>query len=352
MIPFHKRTTCLLLLTIFLIYLFTSETAHAQGENIFTTPPSEPTEVQLGIFLLDIESPAPITFPSFEAQMFLDMKWRDERLAFDATENGTDHKIFLEHEARLQLERIWWPDIEIENGDGVRRTENLELIIFADGTVEYEERFVASIKTDFNLRQFPFDEQDLEIDIESFAWDESSVIFIALDEKIGSDVEEAGSEWIVTHFSTDIRPEPEVRSEFPFSEFIFTMHLKRLPGYYLWRVAPMIILIILSWTTFWMEGEPMPGRMGRSFIALLTVVAFHRIVSDMMPRISYTTFLDGMVLIAYLFTSITIVENVIVNRFRVRNDNETANRIDEISRWLVPLGFLLLSGLTGLLFLR
>lgn len=346
----HHLSVCLWLS---LFCLWFASTAQAQDEPIFVSPPAEPTEVQLGLFLIGIDkiSPPGNSFPTFETEMFLDMKWKDHRLAFDAATIGTDREVFLEHEAELELEKIWWPDIEIENGEGTRQTENLELVIYADGTVEYEERFVATIETDFEMHQFPFDVQDLELDIESFAWDERYVVFTQLEEKIGTEADHAGSEWLITNVSTEIHPEPEIRSNHDFSEFIFNVHVERLPGYYLWRLVPMFIIIVLSWSNFWMEGEPMPGRMGRSFTALLIVVAFHRIVSDMMPRISYMTFLDSMVLIAYLFSSITIIENVMVNHYRVQNNNEAANRIDQMARWVVPVSFVLLSGLVGFIFL-
>lgn len=352
MIP-SKKVIGLLSFVIPFICLLVANGATAQEEPIFVNPPAEPTEVQLGLFLIGIDkiSLPNSVFPTFDAELFLDMRWQDERLAFNANEAGTDRKIFLEHEAELELDRIWWPDIEIENGEGIRQTENLELIIFADGMVEYEERFVATIETNFDMRKFPFDNQELEIDIESFIWDERFVVFAPLQEKMGSETNHAGGEWIVTDISTEIYPEPEVRSDHDFSEFIFNVHVERLPGYYIWRIVPLFVLIALSWSAFWMVNEPMPGRMGRSFVALLTVVAFHRIISDMMPRISYMTFLDGMVIIAYLFTSITIIENVIVNYFRTKDNIEKANHIDMLARWLVPLGFVLCSGLVALLFL-
>ena len=322
-------------------------------EPIFVTPPAAPTEVKLGLFLIGLDkvSPPSSAFPTFDAEMYIDMQWYDERLAFDPAEVGTDQKIFIEHEAELELERIWWPDIGIENGEGVRLTENIELIIFADGLIEYEERFVATVATDFDMRKFPFDEQDLEIDIESFAWDEESIIFTPMEEKTGSEVDHAGFEWLVQEVTTSVHSEEEIRSIHPFSEYIFIVHVERRPGYYLWRIMPMFILIALSWSTFWMTGEPMSGRMGRSFIALLTVVGFHRIISDMMPRISYMTLLDGMVMIAYLFTSITIIENVIVNYYRTQEDHAGALRVDQLARWTVPLSFFILSGIISLIFL-
>ena len=341
----------LLPLLLILFCLSASQSAYAE-KPVFVTPPSQPTEVKIGLYLIAIDkiSPTSSTFPTFDAEMFLDMKWHDPRLAFDPEKVGTDREVFQEHAAELKLERIWWPDIEIENGQGGRKTEKLILIISADGMVEYEERFVVTIETNFDLHQFPFDQQDLEVDIESFAWDERYVVFVPMKEKIGNKTDHAGSEWRVTDVSTEIRSEREIRSDHDFSEFIFNVHVERLPGYYLWHVSPLFIIIVLSWSAFWMEGEAMPGRMGRSFIALLTVVAFHRIISNMMPHIFYMTFLDSMVLIAYFFTGIGIIENVIVNRHEVKGDHDRANLIDRRARWLVPLSFVILSGLSVLIY--
>ena len=100
-----------------------------------------------------------------------------------------------------------------------------------------------------------------------------------------------------------------------------------------------------------MIGEGISGRMARSFVALLTVVAFHRVISGMMPRLPYMTFLDGMILIAYLFTCITIIEIVVVNYFRATERDAIGDSIDVHARWAVPLAFVGMVGLMWAVFL-
>ncbi len=102
----------------------------------------------------------------------------------------------------------------------------------------------------------------------------------------------------------------------------------------------MLIIIVLSWSVFWMEGESPSGRKGRSYNDILTVVAFQRVFSGFLPRLSYATFMDCIVIIGYLFTSVAIVENVVLHQYLLRDDQEGANRIDRISRWLVPISFM------------
>lgn len=96
---------------------------HGDGGPVFVTPPSSPTQVQLGMYLISlVEVSAPSeSFPTFKAEMFVDVEWHDDRLAFDKDEVGSDKEVFLEHEAELELERIWWPDIEFENEQGERQ---------------------------------------------------------------------------------------------------------------------------------------------------------------------------------------------------------------------------------------
>ena len=65
---------------------------------------------------------------------------------------------------------MWWPEVTLVNEVHAREMENEELIIYADGTVEYEEKSHAQLEAHYNLRKFPFDRQVLEIEIESFAW--------------------------------------------------------------------------------------------------------------------------------------------------------------------------------------
>ena len=87
------------------------------------------------------------------------MVWCDPREAFDADALGWPVEIFLEGQAVAELDNIWWPNVEFPNSSGGRELENIEFIVFPDGTIEYEERFRAQLEAHYDLRQFPFDTQ-------------------------------------------------------------------------------------------------------------------------------------------------------------------------------------------------
>jgi hypothetical protein len=135
------------------------------------SPPQWPTEVLVGAYLIRLSrvSAPSVAFPSFEVEIFIDLSWQDERLAL--TSAGTVPMVFLEEEAEEKLSEIWSPDIEIQNEIEQRATESIELIIFPDGTVQYEERFGALINAELDLRRFPFDMQIFDLELQSFVWD-------------------------------------------------------------------------------------------------------------------------------------------------------------------------------------
>ena len=98
-----------------------------------------------------------------------------------------DALVFQEEEAEEKLSEIWSPDLEIENEVEQRQTESVELRILRDGTVEYEERFRRDPQCRTRSRALPFDAQTLEIELQSFLWDQGDCVFVSNDEQTGFD---------------------------------------------------------------------------------------------------------------------------------------------------------------------
>lgn len=309
---------------------------------VFVTPPASPTEVQVGMYLISLVevSPPSESFPVFTSEMFVDIEWHDPRLAFDPDETGVDKEVFLEHDAQLRLERIWWPDIEFENAQGQRETANRELVIHSDGTVVYSERFQGAFTVDMNLKKFPFDHQHLEIRVESFSWDERSVVFVPLEHKTGYNEAFETLEWDLHDVRAEVQAKQEVRSPEAFSEYVYSIEVDRDPGFYLFKIlAPLLIIVVFNWTTFWMPGEPASTRMERGVIALLTVVAFNQVVASNLPRIGYLTFMDAVVYVAFASVGLTMLTNVWAQRQEYLGHPEKVAQLDKICRIAFPAVF-------------
>ena len=311
------------------------------SETTFAEPPNPdgPVMVDLGLYIIQITA-INIADNTFHMEGFLDLVWCDPRLAYSASETGRQEELFLEEAALDKIHEIWWPDIEFVNEAGASEIENAELIILPDGTVDYQARFNAELEAHYDLRQFPFDHQLLEIEIETFAWDNEYLVLHQEEDKIGFSTEFQIPEWEIKRVDSVIEDKQEIRDRKPFSEFLMEIEVTRLSSYYQWKILlPLIILVAISWSVFWMIGDGLADRMSVSLTGLLTIVAYQFVVSDGLPKVSYFTLMDGILTLSFVMMALTIMQNIYVNTLYLHEKQETAANWDKLCRWLFPVSY-------------
>ncbi len=310
------------------------------------SPPRRPTEVAAGTYLIglsEVSEPSD-PFPTIDVEVFLNLTWQDPRLAF--TDANTPPLVFQEEEAREKLSEIWSPDIEIQNEVEQRQTESVELTIFPDGKVDYEERFGATLNAELDLRRFPFDRQALDMELQSFVWDRSEMTFVANAAQTGFDLDFDTPEWTVTGVEAVIGARREVRDDREFSSYIFQVRAQRHAGHYLLRfMLPLFFVMGMTWLAFW---EALGDRYRIGFFALLTVVATHGFVSRSLPRLEYPTLADMVLIVCYLATTALVVLSLAVRKIEASGDEERAQKFDRWTRWLLPVTALAIFAVSAL----
>ncbi len=91
------------------------------------------------------------------------------------------------------------------------------MTIYADGSVDYEERFGATLNAELDLSRFPFDQQALDMELQSFVWDRSEISLVRNQAQTGFDDEFETPEWSVTAVEGLIGAGMEVRDDREFS---------------------------------------------------------------------------------------------------------------------------------------
>ena len=137
-----------------------------------------------------------------------------------------------------------------------------------DGAMTYVEALNARAKTRMHLRRFPFDSQSFEAIFGVLGFDKNTVV-LELDPMSGSD--HAVRRATISQWKT-----PQVRSsirEFDFNmqgrgipviTFIVSLNMDRRAGFMLrLAVFPIIMLVMLSWSVFWMERSSLGDRIDR-----------------------------------------------------------------------------------------
>jgi hypothetical protein len=309
------------------------------GSPLFVIPPplEGPIEVGLGLYILDVSDIDPLD-NTFTIVAFLDLLWCDPRHKLEAAEKGWGERMYLDDLAMDELDTIWWPNINFTNQTGAREAIHLELVIFPDGTVDYEEHFTLTLEGNYDLRKFPFDRQQLPIIIQPLAWPAEALQLNVEEDMVGFSEDFEVPEWHINAVTTDVSTVQGIRDSKPISQFTMEINVIRRPEFFIWKVMlPLMLLVVLSWSVFWTLEEPLPDRLTISLTGLLTVVAYQFVLRDSLPHIPYLTFMDGVLTFSFVLMAATVVENVIAHILSTHVSNEAANRVEILSRILFPL---------------
>ena len=110
--------------------------------------------------------------------------WCDRRLAFDPATEGVDERTFSGPAVVEMLGKtVWFPAGYPVNQVGELRITERTLRILYDGTIEQDMNITVSAATRFDLQRFPFDQQSLLLEVESFIYPSNQVEFV---EQIGA----------------------------------------------------------------------------------------------------------------------------------------------------------------------
>jgi hypothetical protein len=314
-------------------------------------PPAKPTVVECAILILDVINIDDVN-ESFEAEVALLASWNDPRLAFDAEAEGTPVKIFQGGFQFAEVFRGWWPQLVIINEVGLNDPNAVKVEVYPNGRVRYLEQRNATLETPMDLHDFPFDTQRLKAVMIPFGNRKEDVVL-----KVDQEFADATNEFVRKEKSVnvagwDLRKLEMTEGESAisvingsnrFSSMVTTITLKRRSWQLVWEMLfPLVVLVSVVWSIFWVDIDSLPDRLNISFIGVLTIVAYQFVVLEDMPRMSYLTFTDLVLLISFVMMSATIPQSILIHSLVRKGKQRTARRIDRTCRWLFPVIYLLL----------
>jgi hypothetical protein len=291
--------------------------------------------VGVGFFVNDIRGIDPVR-DEFQFRGYVRVLWCDPRHAFDREAAGQDELVFAGERFEKEFKRIWTPSGYPVNKVGELSFSERVLRIRHDGTIEQSINVSVPLATHYDLRRFPLDRQTLELQVESYLWNRDQLQFIHDETISGLSNGISIPEWNIESVSGHVGEIAVMRSDTPFSRYILEIEIARKPGFYLWKVfLPLVVIVALSWSVFWMTDERFSARSRISATGVLTVVAYQFVFAENLPRVGYLTLLDQVMIGSFGLLAVTVLESLFVDRAN-RHDPAKAIRIDRTSRWLFP----------------
>ncbi|KAK1174857.1 glycine receptor subunit alpha-3 [Acipenser oxyrinchus oxyrinchus] len=270
-----------------------------------------PVNVTCNIFINSFGSIAETTM-DYRVNIFLRQQWNDPRLAYS---EYPDDSLDLDPS---MLDSIWKPDLFFANEKGAHfhevTTDNKLLRIFKNGNVLYSIRLTLTLSCPMNLKNFPMDVQTCIMQLESFGYTMNDLIFEWQDNGPVQVAEGLTLPQFILKDESDLRYCTKHYNTGKFTCIEVRFHLERQMGYYLIQMyIPSLLIVILSWVSFWINMDAAPARVALGITTVLTMTTQSSGSRTSLPKVSYVKAIDIWMAVCLLFVFSALLEYAAVN---------------------------------------
>ncbi|XP_052077660.1 glycine receptor subunit alpha-2-like isoform X1 [Mytilus californianus] len=288
----------------------------------------QPTNVSVQLFITEMYD-VNVNEMDFSITCYLRQKWVDHRLNFS-------HPNITLELTQEEINSIWTPDTffpESKKGDLHTITKpNTLMHIYHNGTVLYSLRLHVQLSCSMDFHLYPLDHQRCKIHLESYGLTATKLLYSWID---GTPVHVMNEN--LPLYDTNGSPPTDVslchtslfNGGTGFSCLEMVIELKRSIGYYMTEIfIPDILIVVLSWVSFWLHPLAVPGRVSLGAVTVLTMSSQGSASRRNAPRVSYVKAVDVWSLFQIMFVFAALVEFSIVNVLaRIKVSDARASQI-------------------------
>ena len=294
-------------------------------------PSAGPTDVHASVFVIDIKRIEDVDL-TFTADFTVQLRWHDPRLAGADTPSGTPRAI--------ELGDAWHPFLQIINPRDLSTRYPERLIADDAGQCTYFQRFIGTMSFPLDLRDFPFDSQELSFELVAAFHTANEVNFVIDEATTGRSDEFTIVDWEVGPAEFVIEPIQLRKGGLNMAGVRAVFGARRYAYYFVLKViVPLVIIAAMSWIVFLIDPRQFGPQLGLGATSVLTLVAYRFMLGNLVPRVSYFTRLDIFILGATVLVFMALIEAVVTGSLGGRDQLELARRIDRVSRIVFPIAF-------------
>ncbi|KAM7444361.1 hypothetical protein ABFA07_007030 [Porites harrisoni] len=259
---------------------------------------------------LHVSSMVPIKEIDMEVTivMFFRQHWTDPRLAYGPSLGIPKIKLLGNI-----VDQVWLPDtVFINDLSDAKPSEDFLFELTENGRITYSHRKSLRLYCPMDLRKFPMDKQVCEMEFESYSYDVGDVFYSWLNQdsvKIGNKVQ-------IPQFTLMDWRQKFILHEYAtgnFSTLVAVFRFKRQLGFYLLQeFIPTILIVALSWVSFWINERSVPARVSLGITTVLALTTLMFGVQASLPRVGHVKAIDVFLMGSFIFVFATLMEYAII----------------------------------------
>jgi hypothetical protein len=283
----------------------------------------EPTEVRVGIFVIDIDE-VDSAAQSFSASVYLEAHWDIPALRHEGP--GPLIRAWTE---------VWTPRLTIVNQQQAWRAFPESVEILPDGEVIYRQKVWGRFSQPLDLRDFPQDKQKLTIHVGAAGLKESEVRMVPLTTERGDMNAIAPTfslpDFDVLSWSAQSVPYIPFEGHVGIAAFQMQIEVQRRVTFFLIKIIiPLCLIVIMSWVPRWIDPREIGASLGISATAFLTLIAYLFAITVLLPPVAYITHMDRFILLSTMMVFAGLVHTVLSASLVKK---EKVEKVQRVNRW-------------------
>ena len=233
---------------------------------------------------------------------------------------------------RLWRPKLIYKNIEFENVSSADSkiiwTYASDYKLLAIRTIDHKN---GSFKGSFNFKTFPFDKQDIYFNF--VIRDSTNNVFPRVSNLVlDSNMDLFISDWSINDtINYKYLHDTDILNFSNTHLLSISLSIERNFQYYMLKIfLPILIILIVSWSCFWVSPKELEARLTVSIVCLLSLIAYTFVIDQELPKLSYFTIMDYAVLLSYVFSTIPTFASIYVKRIASKNLNHAL----KIDSWL------------------
>ena len=311
---------------------------------------------------------------TFESDLVLSVSWKMKNLHPLIKEymilNKANGEYWYCKFTPEEFEKMQIGEVFFETINSVKQNENLindeyrfdiSNYLYASGTysvedfndenkdfieITHEKKGNFTFSNDYNLKAFPFDRQLLKIKVADPTRNKESLELLA-DNYTSKGLESFKLngkilEWkIIDAYANYYNEENSIDGSIS-SGLEIILEIERNFQYYIFKIiCPIILILLVCWSVFWIHPKELESKLTITIVCLLSLIAYNFVIDKDLPKLSYLTILDYIVLLSYFFATIpNFISIYSFEKHRVKNP--VWKIIDKKSRVYGPATYLIL----------
>ncbi|KAK8732416.1 hypothetical protein OTU49_007084, partial [Cherax quadricarinatus] len=289
----------------------------------------KPTTVNVQMFINSFGSLNAANM-DYSIDVFLRQRWNDPRLRF----SDTREKITVTNPA-IQA-KIWKPDTYFNNVKDAEVHQvtmpNILVRLHRNGDVLYSMRVTLTLACSMEFEKYPFDAQFCGTSISSYANTDDVIVYKWVDvNPIDLPDQLEIAQFDLINYSTDNYTQYFVTGNF--SGLMVHFSLRRQNGYHVLQTyVPTILIVSISWVSFWLDPNAVPGRVSLGVTTLLTLTTLASGIRAQLPPVSYVKAIDVWIGMCMIMVFGALLEFTLANWLANKKISENGQTIFRIPK--------------------